>query len=123
MSPLALACYAVLRPLVPSQTDLRLAYTELVRRLPREFQYLDLENPQHRDELSEALGEIVVACRGRGLRALPAIVVKLVGGELKYPGHGYYPVAHPGVPDPDELLILWGREVEAVQRARYPERL
>ena len=123
MSPLALACYAVLRLVVPSRTDPRLSYSKLVSRLPQEFQYLSLENPQHRNELSEALGEIVSACRTRSLPALPAVVVKLVRDELEYPGAGYYPVAHPGVEDSDSLLVLWGRELEQVQVTQYPVNL
>jgi hypothetical protein len=47
---------------------------------------------------------------------LPAIVVKEEDGRLTYPGSGYYPVAHPGVDDEEELLVLWGRELEAVRR-------
>lgn len=125
MSALAAACLAVLRLLVPSRSDPRLSYMDLVSRLPDQFQYLDMENPQHRNELSAALGEIVVACRSHRLPlpALPAIVVKLVEGQLEYPGPGYYPLAHPGVTDPDQLLVLWGREAEAVQRTQYPPRL
>ena len=111
MSPLALACFDVLRLFVPSWNDPRLSYTDLVSRLPEEFHYLDMGNPQHRNELSVALGEIVVACRNRGLPPLSAIVVKLVEGELQAPGSGYYPIAHPGVTDRDELDVLWGREL------------
>ena len=125
MSQLALACYAVLRVLVPCRTDPRLSYTDLVSRLPDEFQYLDMRNPQHRNELSAALGEIVVACRNHEppLPALPAIVVKLINGELEDPGPGYYPLAHPGVEDEEEQLALWGREQEMVRVTQYPEEL
>ena len=125
MSPLALACYAVLRLLVPSRSDPRLSYTDLVSRLPEEFQHLDMDNLQHRNELSAALGEIVVACRNHEppLAAVPAIVVRLVDGELEYPGTGYYPLAYPDVTDWDQLLVLWGHELEAVQRTQYPHQL
>lgn len=125
MSALALACYAVLRLLVPSRVDARLSYTDLVSRLPAEFQYLDLGNPPHRDELSAALGEIVLACREHKppLPPLPAIVVKVVNERLEYPGQGYYSVAHPGIEDEEERLVLWGRDLQAVQQTRYPEQL
>jgi hypothetical protein len=99
MSLLAIACFAVLRLLVPSRCEPRLSYTDLVGRLTEEFQYLNMGNPQHRNELSAALGEIVVACRNHEppLAALPAIVVKLVDGELEYPGTGYYLLSHHSV--------------------------
>jgi hypothetical protein len=122
MSDLALACYAVLRLLVPCTGDPRISYAELVRRLPSRFWYLDLDNPQHRNELWAALGEIVEACHAHSPRlpALPAIVVKEEDGRLTYPGSGYYPVAHPGVEDEEELLVLWSQELEAVRQTQYP---
>src|SRR2546423_30842 len=118
MNDMAVACYAVLRALVPSRTDARLSYTNLVNRLPDAFQYLDMENVQHRNELSAALGEIVGACRAHvpRLPPLPAIVVRRVNGELEYPGEGYFTVAHPDEPDELRRLTLWGHDVQEVQQ-------
>ncbi len=125
MSPLALACYAVLRLLVPTAGNPRLSYTDLISRLPTEFQYLDMQNPHHRNVLSAALGEIVEACRRHNppLPPLPAIVVRLEDGQLTTPGGGYYEAAHPTVRDELQRLVLWGQDFEAVGRTTYPERL
>ena len=123
MTPLALACYAALQPLVPSRSDARLSYSDLLALLPDDFLYLDLGNPQHRNELSAALGEVVVRCRAADLPALPALVVLRDGDQLGYPGEGYYPTAHPGVDDPLRQQVAWGWEVEAVQRTNYPPTL
>lgn len=120
MTPLALACYSILRQLVPSDSDARLSYSDLLAELPPAFGYLDLQNPQHRNELSAALGEIVTACRAARLPALPALVVLRDGDELGYPGPGYYPIAHPGVDDQLMQEVAWGHEVEAVQQTTYP---
>src|SRR5437870_5010510 len=125
MSPLAWACFIVLRQLVPSWADPRLSYTDLISHLPPQFRYLDMQNPQHRDELSAALGEIVTACQQHDSRLppLPAIVVRLVNGELTTPGAGYFTVAHPTVTDETERLVVWGRDFEGVCRTAYPENL
>jgi hypothetical protein len=123
MSPLALACYTVLRLLVPSAWNPRLAYTDLIARLPAEFQYLDMRDPHHRNVLSTALGEIVEACRRHDLPPLPAIVVRREGDQLTTPGSGYYEAAHPTVQDEIQRLVLWGQDFEAVRRTAYPERL
>lgn len=123
MSPLALAIYAVLRTLVPSRGDSRVSYSDLLSRLPEQLAHLDLEDPAHRNDLSEALGEIVLACRAAGLPALSALVVRLDGGELGYPGPGYYGLAHPEAAGELEQLAAWGRELEAAKGATYPERL
>ncbi len=122
MSELALACYAVLSLLVPARGDARISYSDLVSRLPEPFCRLDMGNAQDRNALSVALGEIVHACRQHlpELPPLPAIVVRLVGGELEYPGGGYFEIAHPLVEDEMERLALWGQDVENVQRTQYP---
>ncbi len=125
MSALALACYAVLRLLVPSRTDARTSYTALISQLPEPFCHLDMGNVQDRNALSAALGEIVRACRGHGppLPPLPATVVRLVEGELEYPGGGYFEAAHPDLEDELERLARWGQDVEAVQQTHYPPQL
>jgi hypothetical protein len=123
VSPLAATIYAVLRTLAPCRGDPRLSYADLLSRLPDRFSHLDLEDPAHRDQISQALGEIVLACRARGLPALPALVVRLVEGELEYPGVGYHGLAHPEAADEIERLAAWGRELEAVKRTTYPETL
>jgi hypothetical protein len=125
MSDLALACYAVLRLLIPCTADPRISYAELLRRLPARFSYLDFDNPQHRNEVWAALGEIVQGCHTHSPRlpALPAVVVKAEDGRLTYPGSGYYPVAHPGVEDEEEQLVLWGQELAAVRQTQYPPQL
>jgi hypothetical protein len=125
MSALTLACYAVLRLLVPTRGDGRLSYTDLVNQLPDPFCHLDMANIQDRNALSAALGEIVQACRDHqpSLPPLPAIVVRLVKGELEYPGGGYFEVAHPDVEDELERLTLWGQDAEAVQQTHYPPAL
>ena len=125
MSELALACYTVLRLLVPSRADARLSYTALVSQLPEPFCHLDMGTVQDRATLSAALGEVVLACPGHQppLPPLPAIVVRLVDGDLEYPADGYFEVAHPGVEDELERLALWGQDVEAVQQTHYPPQL
>ena len=125
MSALALACYVVLRLLVPARGDARLSYTHLVSQLPEPFCHLDMGNVQDRNTLSAALGEIVRACREHEppLPPLPAIVVRLVEGDLEYPGGGYFEVAHPDVEDELERLALWGQDVEVVQQTYYPPEL
>lgn len=57
------------------------------------------------------------------LPEVPAIVVRLVEGDLEYPGEGYFEVAHPGVEDELERLARWGRNVETVQQTDYPPEL
>jgi hypothetical protein len=125
MSAFALACYAVLRLLVPTRGDARISYADLVSQLPEPFCHLNLGNVQDRNVLSAALGEIVQACREHEppLPPLPAIVVRLVEGEPEYPSYGYFGVAHPGVEGELERLVLWGQDVEAVQRTHYPAAL
>ncbi len=119
------ACYAVLRTLVPSERECRLSYMDLVGRLPERFHYLDMGNQQHRNELSEALGQIVVACRNSHppLPPLPAIVVHRDRERLGYPGEGYFSAAYPDIHDEMRQLVLWGRDLEAVQRTQYPQEL
>ena len=121
MSPLAFAIYTVLRTLVPCPRNPCISYSDLLSRLPDEFKSFNLENPAKRNELSEALGEIVIACRAQDLPALPALVVQLEEVGLGYPGPGYYGIAHHEVSGELEQLAAWGRELEAVKRTTYPE--
>jgi hypothetical protein len=71
--------------------------------------------------LSDALGEIVVACRARGLPTLAAIVVR---NDTRMPGNGYYPVAHPA-PGDDRVqqAIAWGNEMLLVRKTQFPATL
>jgi hypothetical protein len=123
MGRLAALFYAILRTRVPSARDARISYTDLLTLLPNEFAYLDLENPQHRNEVSEALGEVVAACRAANLPALSALVVRRDREALTSPGPGYYPFAHPNAGDRLMQEIAWGQELAAAQRAEYPEEL
>jgi hypothetical protein len=73
-------------------------------------------------KLHSALTEISVACRGRDLPCLPAIVWR---ADTKRPSSGYYKVAHPRARTDRARLSAWEREHEAVVRAlpNYPPRL
>lgn len=68
-----------------------------------------------------ALGEIVQACRSRGLPALAAIVVRR---DLRVPGDKYYAVAHPHARgDRPTEMLGWVYEFWAASSQRFPSRL
>ena len=95
MSVLATAIYAILRTLVPGPAA-EITYEDLVEQLgPMPPPNQDLWPKDNR--LNYALGEIVTACRNHESPqpALPAIVVRK---DERTPGVGYYPIAHPYVP-------------------------
>jgi hypothetical protein len=116
LSPLAQAIYAILQPRVPSWTP-EIAYEDLVARLPPlppPYDDIDVRDPR----LSDALGEIVVACRAKKLPALPAIVVRK---DTRMPGIGYYPVAHPAAAgDRVQEALAWGNETLVVKKTPFP---
>lgn len=113
MSPLATACYEVLRCRVPADRP-ELSYTDLVSQLPAPFTRLDPNS----DLLSNALGELVLACRARSLPAIAAMVVRF--GE-QVPGRGYYPIAHPAAAgDPVTAMVAWANELTQVRATAYP---
>ena len=117
LSALAAAIYTILRSLVPDPSA-EITYSQLVSRLgPMDPPN---ENLQPRDRrLDAALGDLVHACRGAGLPAISALVVRDDEGS---PGAGYYPVAHPGALSRDTAakMIAWGNEIQAVRATEYP---
>ncbi len=120
MTPLAIAIFSVLRTRVPTLGDPRISYSDLVDQLPADFNELNVRDQDNRDELSSALGEIVSACRARGLPALSAIVVS---HGSRVPGEGYYAEAYADENSREEKIALWGREFEAVRLQSYPNQL
>lgn len=111
MSPLARSIYAILRELVPAP-DAQIQYGELCARLRNDM------SPRS-PALAKSLGEIVRACRARGLPALSAIVVQKGSG---MPGDGYYGEAHGGM-DLAHAMRAWSDEVAAVRATTYPDEL
>jgi len=119
LSPLADAIYDILQPRVPSLSP-EITYEDLVARLPAlppPYSGVDVQDSR----LSDALGEIVTACRAKGLPALAAVVVRK---DTKMPGNGYYPVAHPTAGDDRvQQAIAWGNEMLMVRKTRFPATL
>ena len=116
MSPLAKTIYALLRPRVPSGKP-QLSYTDLVAQLPAPYNKLEPDS----DVLSAALGELVTACRAKGLPAIAAMVVRHREG---IPGPGYYKVAHPNeAGDPPKAMTAWAQELDRVKQTTYPNSL
>jgi hypothetical protein len=120
LSVLALAIYEILRALVPDP-QAEITYQELVNRLgplPSPNDNLHWRDPR----LDAALGELVAACRERGLPAISALVVRAIE---RNPGHMYYPVAHPVEDAQGELAaeIAWGNEIQRVRQTTYPAQL
>ena len=71
--------------------------------------------------LANALGELVKACRAKGLPAISAMVIRY---RERIPGPGYYPVAHPAeASDTAKAMIAWGIEMEKVRTTTYPTTL
>lgn len=116
LSVLASAIYAVLRPRLPGAAP-QISYDDLVHRLPA----LGPPNAglQARDvRLDVALGELVTACRAKGLPAISAIVVRQ---DTQMPGEGYYGAAHPTTAHDTALRAIdWGNEFNAARAATYP---
>ncbi len=119
LSVLAAAIYDILQSLVPGPSA-EITYTELVNRLgPMPAPNQDLQ--AHDRRLDIALGELVTACRARGLPAIAALVVR---DDSRIPGSGYYPMAHPTVAnDTARAMIAWGNEVQQVRATTYPAQL
>ena len=113
LSDLAVAIYDVLRARVPAKRP-ELAYSELVERLPAPFNKVEPDSAT----LANALGELVRACRAKGLPAISAMVVR---HRDRVPGPGYYPAAHPDeAKDMAKAMIAWAVEVEKVRSTTYP---
>lgn len=116
LTVLAKAIYDVLRPRLPGTTP-EITYDDLVHHLP------SLGPPnvglQARDvRLDVALGELVVACRSKGLPAISSIVVRK---DTRMPGDGYYGAAHPNTAHDAALRAIdWGREFNAARATAYP---
>lgn len=118
LSVLATAIYEILRSLVPNSRA-EITYTELVTRLGPMLPNEDLRPRDPR--LDAALGELVTACRQRGLPVISAMVVR---EDDRTPGAGYYNLAHPEVAnDTARAMIAWGQEVQQVRGTRYPVQL
>jgi hypothetical protein len=119
LSVLAAAIYDVLRVLVPNRRA-EITYAELVDQLgPMPPPNQDLHARDVR--LDAALGELVTACRRRGLPAIAAIVVR---DDTRAPGQGYYSIAHAAeAGDTDIAMIAWGHEVQQVRATTYPAHL
>lgn len=116
MSPLALLIYDKLKVRVPGPRP-ELSYTDLVTQLPSPYADLSPDS----EVLASALGELVRACRERGLPAISAMVVR---HRERVPGPGYYPVAHPNeASDTAMAMIAWGIELSNVRVATYPDTL
>lgn len=119
LSPLADAIYRILQPRVPALSP-EITYEDLVARLPAlppPYSGVDVQDRR----LSDALGEIVIACRAKGLPALAAIVVRK---DTRMPGDGYYPVAHPAAGNDRVLQVLaWGNEMLLARKTQFPATL
>lgn len=117
---LALAIYYILQNLVP-HAGTKITYSELVGDLGpmpppnEELHYRD-------SRLDEAIGELVAACRARGLPAISALVIREVE---RNPGAGYYSTAHPAEWAKDRMLaeVAWAKERELARQTSYPARL
>jgi hypothetical protein len=116
MSPLAQSIYDVLRIRVPALRP-ELSYADLVAALPNPWNSL----PPDGQQLADALGELVRACRSKELPAIAAMVIR---HRERVPGPGYYPVAHPDeADDPATAMIAWGNELMQVRKTAYPSTL
>lgn len=116
LSDLAVAIYGVLRVRVPAKKP-ELAYTELIPKLPAQFRGIEPDG----QVLANALGELVRACRNKGLPAISAMVVRY---RERIPGPGYYPAAHPTeAHDMAKAMVAWGIEIEKVRVTTYPPTL
>jgi hypothetical protein len=115
VSPLAQAVYEILRLRVP-QEDPRITYGELAEQLrdsARDFEHI---YPRSR-ELYAALSEVGKECRRLKLPPLPALVVR---ADTRRPGSAYYEGKCTGIVWRGEQVAAWQRDLEAVQRARFP---
>lgn len=125
LSMLSRAMYRILRlhALASRVAYASITYAELARELnqnPRVAKaYPGLSHKDTR--LDNALGQLVLRCRERGLPALPAIVVRQ---DLRVPGAKYYGTAHPHARgDRPSEMIAWALEFWAVFGCTYPGRL
>lgn len=124
LSVLAQAIYAILRKRVPDPSPRALiTYEDLVTQLgPMPPPNQDLRYKDFR--LDKALGELVIACRKRGLPAISALVIRK-DKDKRNPGDGYYPLAHPAewAKGPLEAEVAWAQELIIVQNTAYPPKL
>jgi hypothetical protein len=120
LSVLALAIYDILRAMVPDP-GAEITYEDLVTQLgPMPPPNQDLHYKDFR--LDAALGELVTACRRRGLPAISALVIRK---HERNPGDGYYPLAHPAEWAQDRMLaeVAWARERDQASQTTYPQQL
>ena len=71
-------------------------------------------------KLHDALGEVTLACRARGLPLLPAMVWR---GDSHRPSDGYYKVAHPRARSFKTQVVAWEHEharVIGAERTSWP---
>lgn len=114
MRDLAAAIYEVVVPIVGTRRGRgTIRYGQVCERLRGRWAGL---NP-HGTILFGALGVMSSRCKEVGLPALSALVVTAKDG---MPGTGYYSIAHPELDDAMERVAAWGREFDAVHKAKYP---
>ncbi len=117
MNPLAQQIYDILKKRVPCAPAQELiTYKALVAQLRAQHGHrLGVRSKP----LHAALGEVVIHCRALKLPALAAIVVRK---DTWVPGPGYYPLAHPHIPQDDWALLMqeWGSEAVQVRQTQYP---
>jgi hypothetical protein len=79
-----------------------------------------LEIHPRSSKLHDALGEVTVACRARGLPMLPAMVWR---SGAHRPSDGYYKVAHPRTRSFKAQVVAWEQEharVIGAERTSWP---
>jgi hypothetical protein len=117
MSPLAEAVYDILRRQA-ALPEGRITYAGLARELRNTDDAF--EHITHRSQqLYAALCEVGAECGRLELPPLPALVVR---ADTKRPGDAYYDGKCSGIVSAGDQIAAWWRDLEAVQRTRYPAR-